>query len=178
MRKEAKKGKVERLKLGTDYAKYSGCIDVVDTDGGDWVHVETTIDSGAVDTVCGPDVAKEYVVNSTEASRRGEHWISASGDPILHHGEKVVVVTTGSQDLRTMKYQVADVTKPLASVDKICAAGHRVVFDDEGSYNESKSTGKKDWLRKRNNTYVLDTWVMPAKVLNQVMPGQTFAGRS
>ena len=80
--------------------------------------------------MCGPDVAKEYTTNPTEASRPEEHWISASGDPVLNHGEKTIVMTTGNQDLRTMKYQVADVTKPFASVAKICEAGHRVVFDD------------------------------------------------
>ena len=85
------------------------------------------------------------------------------------------MVTTGNRELRTMTYQVTDVTKPLASVARICGAGHRVVFDDEGSHIEDKVTGAIDWLRKSNNTYVLDTWAMPGNMLSIVMPGQTFA---
>ena len=77
-----------------------------------------------------------------------------------------------------MRSQFADVTKPLASVARICGAGHRVVFDDDGSYIENKTTGAIDWLRKSNNTYVLDTWAMPAQMLSTLMPGQTFARHS
>ncbi len=39
-----------------------------------------------------------------------------------------------------MKMQVAEVTKPLASVKRICEAGHMVVFDDEDSYMINKTT--------------------------------------
>ena len=104
--------------------------------------------------------------------------MSASGDPIINHGEKTLIVSTQNEELRSMKYQVADVTKPLASVAKICHAGHRVVFDDEGSYIENKATGTKDWLREHNNTYVLDTWVLPSAMLNHVMPWPTFGRHS
>ena len=42
-----------------------------------------------------------------------------------------------------MTFQVAKVRGPLGSVRRICEAGNRVVFDDEGegSYIESKKTG-------------------------------------
>ena len=143
-----------------------------------WIHMETTIDSGAVETVCGPEVAAEYITRETEASKRGDHWVSASGDPIINHGEKTVVITMGNRELGTMTYQVADVTKPLASVACICGARHRVVFDDEGSFIENNVTGAIDWLRQSNNTYVLDTWAMPGNMLSTVMPGQTFARHS
>eukprot|EP00973_Karenia_brevis_P081587 11310181-Karenia_brevis.AAC.1 len=68
-----------------------------------------------------------------------------------------------------MRYQVADVTKPLASVARICQAGHKVVFDSEGSYIEDKTDGRREWLREHNGTYVMDTWVMPARQAEMMM---------
>ena len=51
--------------------------------------------------------------------------------------------------------------KFLASVSRITKAGHRVVFDtaEEGSYIESKASGKKTWLRQEGGVYFLDLWV-------------------
>ena len=61
-----------------------------------------------------------------------------------------------------MTMQVAEkVTKPLGSVSRICAAGHRVIFDDDGSYIEHKETGVRTWLRQRDGIYVLEAWVAP-----------------
>ena len=42
-----------------------------------------------------------------------------------------------------MRFQVCDVAKPQGSVSKIYAQGHKVVFDDEGSYVKNKRTGKR-----------------------------------
>ena len=45
---------------------------------------------------------------------------------------------------------------------RICAAGHRVVFDaDEGSYILNKESGELNWLREDNGNYVMDPWVPP-----------------
>ena len=60
-----------------------------------------------------------------------------------------------------MKITAAPVTKPLASVKKICQAGHRVIFDEEGSYIVNKRTGEVNALREEDGNYMLDMWVMP-----------------
>ena len=57
-----------------------------------------------------------------------------------------------------MTFQAAPVSKPLGSV--ICAAGHRVVFDEDGSYIENKTTGEMNMLREDNGNYMLDMWVV------------------
>ena len=51
--------------------------------------------------------------------------------------------------------------KRLGSVKRICAAGHRVVFDEDGSYIENKSTGEVNILREDNGNYMLDMWIVP-----------------
>ena len=62
---------------------------------------------------------------------------------------------------RGMMFQLTGVDKALGSVKRIARAGHRVVFDEGGSYIENKPTGEVNWLREKNNTYVLDAFVVP-----------------
>ena len=59
-----------------------------------------------------------------------------------------------------MTFQAAPVSKPLGSVKRICAAGHRVVFDGDGSYIENKATCGVNMLREDNSNYMLDMWVV------------------
>ena len=67
-----------------------------------------------------------------------------------------------------MTFQAAPVSKPLGSVKRMCSSGHRVVFDDDGSYIQNKATGELNWLREENGNYILDVWVIP--------PGNSDAG--
>ena len=58
--------------------------------------------------------------------------------------------------------QMVVVTKPLLAVRKICAAGNRVVFDDEepGSYIEDKASGARTAISKEDGTDAVWVWVM------------------
>ena len=58
--------------------------------------------------------------------------------------------------LSAMKFNEADVKKPLASAVNVARAGNRIVVDDQGGYIENKSTGEKMELRIERNTYVYD----------------------
>ena len=55
---------------------------------GSWERVPVTVDSGAIDTVIPQRVAKGIMVLSTEASRSGLKYRSASGNAIVNEGEK------------------------------------------------------------------------------------------
>ena len=65
------------------------------------------------------------------------------------------------ETFRGMTFQAAPVSKPLGSVKRICAAGHRVVFDEDGSYRENKTTCETNMLREDNGNYMLDIWIVP-----------------
>mgnify|MGYP000211335328 CR=1 FL=1 len=69
-----------------------------------------------------------------------------------------------------MTCQVAKVRGLLGSVRRICEAGNRVVFDDEGdgSYIESKRTGKKTKIDKVKGVYLLRLWVSKERQVNSV----------
>jgi len=60
---------------------------------------------------------------------------------------------------KAVKVQICDVVRPLMAVKKMCAAGHRVVFDDEGSYAENKVTGEIMEVEEIDGEYVIDVWV-------------------
>ena len=65
--------------------------------------------------------------------------------------------------MRSMSFRVADVTKPLGAVSKICHKGNKVVFDVEGSYIEHKATGARTPLREERGVYVLDIEMVPGR---------------
>ena len=90
---------------------------------------------------------------------------SATGKPMRNLGEKCLSVMLEVGSARKMRMQVVEsVAKQLASVSRICAAGHRVVFDDDWSCIEHKETGKVTWLHQENGACVLRAWVAPLVV--------------
>ena len=82
------------------------------------------------------------------------------------------MVTRGGQ-WKNMRFQVCDVTRPLASVHKICEMGHSVVFspswDRRGSFIINQETGEKTWMAAKDGVFLLETKIAPAKY--QSKPG-------
>ena len=87
------------------------------------------------------------------------------------------MVTVDGQDSggKGITAQVCRVHRPLMSVKKICRNGHRVVFDEEGSYVENKTTGERIKVSEEDGEYVLDMWVNTGKGNDTTFGGQ---GRS
>ncbi len=128
---------------------------------GRWQLLSVAVDSGAAETVIPHKLVTSHPIHETDASRAGVNYASATGDPIPNLGEQILALCMREGSLRSMKFQAAPVSRPLASVKRICRAGHRVVFDDEGSYIENKLTGEINWLREESGNYMLDMWVLP-----------------
>ena len=55
--------------------------------------------------------------------------------------------------------QICAVNKTLMSVSKIAKAGNRVVFDEDGSYIEDKTTGDRLWMTQVGGMYSVKLWV-------------------
>ena len=125
------------------------------------------VDSGAAETVLPSAWFINHKLHESEGSRMGAVYTAANGGELENEGEKHLYLATVEGDqVRKMDFQVTDVTKALGSVSRMVHNGNRVVFDlDEWgancSYIESKSTGKRLWLRERNGVYVLDVMVAP-----------------
>ena len=88
---------------------------------------------------------------------------AANGAKIRNLGAQFVKGKTEAGEEASMRFQVAEVTKALGAVGKICEAGNRVIFDEEGSFIEDKKTGRKTTIRKERGCYFLDLYVKEGK---------------
>ena len=72
--------------------------------------------------------------------------------------EKTIgVVGAGSGRRMRIKFQVADVKKPLMSVKRLVERGNRVVFSNGGSYIVNDKTGDRLELRENGKgSYIMD----------------------
>ena len=59
---------------------------------------------------------------------------------------------------RKIKAQVCSVQQGLLSVRRMVDAGHRVLFDPEGSYIEDVKTYERMHLKEKNGMYFLKVW--------------------
>ena len=125
-----------------------------------------------------------HEVTETTAAINGVGFVSATGAPIPNEGQIVLPKVTREGSLRRMTMQAAPVAKPLASVQKICDAGHLVIFDNEGSYIFNKHPGVINQLREESGSYMLDLWIPPATPLDTIAKmtgrkciGETLFGR-
>ena len=74
-------------------------------------------------------------------------------------GKKNLQGFTDSGQNIGITFQVTECSKLLASVRKMCEAGNRVVFDEDGSYIQNKQTGVKTIVNKHNGTYAFNMWI-------------------
>jgi hypothetical protein len=131
------------------------------TDRSSYEVIRVNVDSGAIDSCIPPNVASMFKVRQTQMSKNGGYYTSASGGVIYNEGERDVKgVTDDAKDIG-MTFQVAKVRGPLGSVRRICEAGNRVVFDDDGdgSYIENKTSKQRVKIEKVKGVYLLNMWV-------------------
>ncbi len=133
-------------------------LDALDEWGNEVLTV--TVDSGAAESVMPVDALPEIPMSDGPASRK---YRAAGGKLLDDRGEKKVVYWGVDGRARRMTFRVADVTKPLASVKRICDQGNRVVFDGPNSHIEHKTSGWRTPMREENGVYVLDVPVVDTK---------------
>ena len=127
----------------------------------EWKCISIVVDSGACENVINPETAPGYAIRETPASKAGHAFTAANGDPIPNLGSIKLPIITTEGSSKHLNFCAADVTKPLASVKRICSAGHICVFDDDGSYIYNKSTGEYTMVKGESGSYVLEAWVPP-----------------
>ena len=95
---------------------------------------EVALDSGAGDHVARRKAAPNYKVVESAGNRAGQHFVTAGNTRIPNQGQFTLALRTGESDRVKNKeirstFQVADVTRPLWSVGRICDEGFAVTFD-------------------------------------------------
>ena len=138
------------------------------------------VDSGAAESVLPTNWCPQAAI--IKGPKYGAQYSAANGGKIKNEGERTVTMVTRDEQWCDFKFQVADIARPLASVDKLCEAGHSVVFnpswDKRGSYILDPQDWTKTWLTRQDGVFVLETKVAPTRYQSTPsMQGFTRRGR-
>ena len=94
-------------------------------------------------------------------------------------GQQIFNIETDEQQSGHLKYQVAQVSRPLNAVSEVCDAveGHRVMMGKNGGdifniHDESQKT----WFGRENGIYVFDYWIKPGPLTPKGEPEQPSTG--
>ena len=120
---------------------------------------DTIVASGAAETVMPISWFADHKPEETRAQNHGDWYTAADGGKIFNEGQRILILATSEGLMRSMTYQCVKSSKALGSVSNICRAGNRVIFDDEGSYIEDKTSGERTWMKQVGGMYMLKMWV-------------------
>ena len=126
---------------------------------GNWERVKVTVDSGAVRSVMPKHVASVYDVEETSLSRRNANFLAANDTVIKNHGQRRVNAVDDKWNQTSMHFQVADVSKTLASVRELDASGHITMMGNNSGYIKNIKSGKTILLYAEGGEYKFDLWV-------------------
>jgi len=125
------------------------------------VRIKVMGDSGAADCVLPSQLFPEVPLKAN-GPKVGRKYVAAGGKAIYNQGVRTLVGTTAEGHKKKIDFEVAEATKPLASLSKIAKAGHRIVLDDAegaGGYIQNKKTGERTQLYIENDVYLFDLYV-------------------
>ena len=102
-----------------------------------WEKFIAILDSGASVTVVPPHIGHDYETTRGEAAIAGVRYEIADGNEIPNLGEKLLPIMTREGTWRSLKAEVADISRALQSVRSLVKTGHRVVFGggDDGNFH-------------------------------------------
>ena len=107
--------------------------------------------------------------------KKGVKYVAANGGKMDNLGEtKVRFRREGTTGVNSIKFQVTDVGKPLASVSRILDKGNSVVFtrNGGGAYIVNETTREKIPIREEKGTFVIDVEFLEPAPGAQGFPGQ------
>ena len=143
---------------------------------GSYDRMDITVDSGAAESVANPRSMKQYPVEPSPGSKRGQKYRGPGKEIIPNEGQQRVGVKTEAGSLRAMTFQSAPVRRPLLAVSAACDKDQFVIFDNDGSFicrrdtpegrevlRLIKSMAQKDkmQLQRKNGTYILPVTLQP-----------------
>jgi hypothetical protein len=134
-------------------------------EAGGWQRIKGVMDSGASESVAHPSMCPQYPVQPSAGSMSGQKYVSASGDVIANIGEQILDVETDDGMATQIRYQSAEVSRPLNAVSEICDAGgvdgQYVVFSKYGGMIMNLETGRRTPFERVEGIYELGIWVKP-----------------
>ena len=131
----------------------------------EWEKLTAILDSGASVTVVPPHVGRDYEITRGDAAAAGVRYEIADGNEIPNLGEKLLPIMTREGTWRSLKAEVADISRPLQSVRSLIKTGHRVVFGggDDGNFHyiENIITGEINAVEDDGSNYLMTYSIAP-----------------
>ena len=116
-----------------------------------------TVDSGASENVLPKDWFPDVPTKPSKGSEEGQYWISAKGGKIYNLGEKEIEFETEEGHKWKVKWQVADVTKPLLSGYRLTEKGNTVVLAKEQSWIQNAKQSKTK-IKREGKVFTMHAW--------------------
>ena len=132
-----------------------------------WCQVPCAVDSGASGNVSPPNI---FGVISPKAVPQKAKYFGADGSPIDNKGQMTINAILNEGTPINTEFDIADITRPLLSVNQIVDKGHQVVFGKRHSYIQLAGSNYKVGLRPEGKLYMLDLWVKIPPDLAQKSP--------
>ena len=111
-----------------------------------WVDsdIEITLDSGCCEHVMDLDDAPGYgaFVMESAGSKRKQNFIVGNGARVPNEGQLSLNLECDEGRVKSV-FQIAEVTRPLMSVSKVCDQGMRCVFEETHALVIDKKSGKE-----------------------------------
>jgi len=130
-----------------------------------WVRVKGVMDSGASESVAPPSLCPHYDISPSAGSIAGQHYMSAGEELIPNLGQQTLDIVTDSGNDSQVRYQMAEISRPLNAVSEICdaggAEGQHVLFTKWGGIIYNLESGQKTYFQREDGVYTLDFWVKP-----------------
>ena len=104
-------------------------------------------------------------IRSSQASRAGVHYVSATANRIRNEGETDLHFDTEDGKKLNWTFQIAEVNKVLASISYLVDHNHRVVFDqdldigEDISFITNKADGETSKMRRDRNVWAKDAYI-------------------
>ena len=112
-----------------------------------------------------PQTYVQLTPNPQRNQKNGHQYYGADGSAIANLGSQKVFGTDNHGSRISLDFDVAKISRPLASVAEMVKKNYRVIFDEGRSYIENKATGRWTPLRQEGNLFFLDIWVrVPEKL--------------
>ena len=121
----------------------------------------------AVDPGACAHVTPAGVFSVTSVLTPGPTFYAANGSPIKNLGTQSIDAVLDDESKINVKFNVAELARPLLSVYEINSKGFVSVFGQDYAYLENVKSGSRIPLRVENRLYFLDMWLQVPKSMTQ-----------
>ena len=126
-----------------------------------WRKIRVVMDSRTAECVAPRDMAPQYRISDSVASRSGVFYTSADGGRLDNLGQQELPIAFDNGTRAVATFQIANVSRPLMSVARICELGNRVLFGASGGVIVNLASGQVTPFEKEDGVYAFSMWIPP-----------------